>query len=89
MADGARPADPNLFGNLDWIYAFRSDTARLAAIALVCLTFITIFCLPALARTWAADRADQREHERKRLELIAAVDAKLARRTAERRHRDE
>jgi hypothetical protein len=45
--------------------------------------------VPTLARIWAADRADQRAHERRKLGFMAAADEALARRKAERLKLDD
>ncbi len=77
------------FSDLRWLSAFHSDRARLAAIGLVCFTLIALYCVPTLARIWAADRADQRAHERRKLGFMAAADEALARRKAERLKLDD
>jgi hypothetical protein len=58
----------SLFGNLAWLSAFRSDGARLAAVAIASLALVLIFCLPPLLRVWADDRSDRRLHERRMAE---------------------
>ena len=74
------PAEWSLFGDLQWLSAFHSDGARLAAIGLVSVALVMIFALPSLARVWAQDRKDRRAHERRTTALTAAIDDVLARR---------
>jgi hypothetical protein len=69
-----------LFGDFQWLSFFRSDWARLAAIALVCVALIAIFGLPPLARVLASDRADRRSHERRKLALTMRIEEELDRR---------
>jgi hypothetical protein len=73
-------ASDGLFGDFSWLAFFQSDVLRLAAIALVCLTLIAIFCVPKVMKIWAEDRLDQRAHERKKANLAAKVDQELQKR---------
>jgi hypothetical protein len=69
-----------LFGDFQWLSFFRSDWARLAALALVCVALVAIFGLPALAKVLASDRADRRSHERRKLALVMRVEEEIDRR---------
>jgi len=78
----------SLFGDLQWLSAFHSDGSRLAAIALVCVTLIAIFCLPTIAAVWRADRSDKRANELRKLALTAEIDRQIEQRRKERLNLD-
>jgi len=82
-------ADTSFFGNFEWLSIFHSDQARLAAIGIASLALVLIYCIVPLARVWAADRQDQRDHERKKQILMASIGEELARRRAGRLNLDD
>jgi hypothetical protein len=58
-------------GNFHWLFAFQSDGARLAAIAMVCATLAFVYCFPIFIKEWVADRRDRRADELKKLTMMA------------------
>jgi hypothetical protein len=73
-----------IFAHLDWLWAFRSDAARLVAVGVVAVAFTVIGCIGPITRTWLADRRDAREHELRKAALVARLEQEIARRRRER-----
>jgi len=78
-----------MFGDLQWLSAFQSDWARLAAVGILAVASIAIACGRKAMQVWPEDRLDKRSHELKKQAMAAEVAARIERRKAERLKLDD
>lgn len=72
----------SLFGDGSWLWAFRSDRYRLAAVVVVAVAIALASCGRKAIQVWKEDRADQRSHERRKLAIMAYIETQREERRA-------